>query len=421
MPTTGEAPAARTPAPWKELLRACPGFAWLWLAQTLSALGDRVHFVAFPWLFLDITGSPGRLSLMAVLNFLPVLLFGVASGVVIDRSSRRSVLVISNALSLALVGSVPAAYWLGRLSEVHLYLATFLAGTARVFAENGAQAYLPEIVPRPFLLRANSALQAGQSFATIAGPTLSGVLIAASGAAAGVALNAASFGVAAAIIAAIPVTAPAVLSRRPPMSSLKEGLVYLLRNRLVLNIAILLVAVNFATAPTSTLLFYRLKDELAFSPSISGLILSGGGAAALLGAVAARALGRADRWKTLLLLFGAIGAGLLLMGFTAAPLWTGLAWSLICLSVSIALVLISTLRQEIVPNELLGRVSAASRTLALLAVPVAVSLGGAASERFGSAAVFYGAGAIVALTAIAGSLTRNPWSSPGGEVSRWKT
>ena len=87
------------PAGYLELLRGNRGFRQLWLGQVVSQLGDWFNTMAlYSLLFLNLTGSGRDIGLLSVARFLPSFIFGSLSGIVADRFSRRSIIIVSDLL-----------------------------------------------------------------------------------------------------------------------------------------------------------------------------------------------------------------------------------------------------------------------------------------------------------------------------------
>ena len=161
-----------------ELLRA-RNFRLLWGAGTLSAIGDQFDLIAFPWLVLLLTGDALAIGTVIAVGSVPTVLFMLIGGSVVDRSSPRMILQLSN-IARILIGSVLAALVLaGWLNLWLLYLFALAKGIADAFYYPAQSALLPRIVTDKQLRHANVITQTTTEASGFVGPMLAGALIAA--------------------------------------------------------------------------------------------------------------------------------------------------------------------------------------------------------------------------------------------------
>ncbi len=160
--------------------RLGPGFRWLLSSSWLSNTGDGIAIAAGPLLVASQTQDPFLVSLAALLQWLPPLLFGLHAGAIADRLDRRLIVVTVDLLRACVLVLVAASIVTGTVSVAVVLVALFLVGTAEVFADNTSSTLLPMLVPRADLALANSRLQLG--FITVnqlAGPPIGAALFAA--------------------------------------------------------------------------------------------------------------------------------------------------------------------------------------------------------------------------------------------------
>jgi predicted MFS family arabinose efflux permease len=160
--------------------RLGPGFRWLLSSSWLSNTGDGIAIAAGPLLVASQTQDPFLVSLAALLQWLPPLLFGLHAGAIADRLDRRLIVVTVDLLRACVLALVAASIVTGTVSVPVVLVALFLVGTAEVFADNTSSTLLPMLVPRADLALANARLQLG--FITVnqlAGPPIGAALFAA--------------------------------------------------------------------------------------------------------------------------------------------------------------------------------------------------------------------------------------------------
>ena len=139
-------------------LRDDPDFRRYWLARMTSLFGSLVTAVAMPVLVYRLSGSTTLTALTTTLEALPYLLFGLFSGAVGDRFDRKRVMVVADFANVAVVGSVPVAWWLGGLTVPHVLVAGFVAKTLFTFFDGANFGALPVLVGRDRVGEANSAV-----------------------------------------------------------------------------------------------------------------------------------------------------------------------------------------------------------------------------------------------------------------------
>src|SRR5688500_17707864 len=131
-----------------------------------------------PVLVYTLTGSPALTALTTVLEALPYLLVGLVAGVVGDRVDRRRVMVGADLANVAVIGSVPLAWWLGGLTVPHVLLAGLLAQTLFTFFDGASFGALPVLVGRDRIGEANAALWGFGGVLDLTVPALVGLALA---------------------------------------------------------------------------------------------------------------------------------------------------------------------------------------------------------------------------------------------------
>lgn len=341
-------------------------FRLLFSSALATNLGDGLIAVAVPWLATLLTDDPMLIGLVAATRHLPWALFALPAGVLTDRHDHRRLilgadaarLVLSVALvTLALTASPGTAPVLG------LAALAFLLGTAEVLRDNTAQTFLPDVVGKPQLERANGALWATERLAgQLAGPPMAGFLIGLS-----VALP---FGVqtilllaALGLIGAMRLTRKAVKPKaQPALAAIREGLGWLWRDPVLRRLALVSGAFNFVGYGFFAIFVLYAQRVLGLDVVGYGLFLTlvaiGGLAGSILGPMVLARIGPTVGLLLGIVMFSLSSATLALQ----APLWLiglvmladgfcGMLWDITVVSY----------RQRHIPPPLLGRVNSAYR------------------------------------------------------------
>jgi MFS family permease len=217
------------------LLRDPPSFGLLAVATLLSGLGTWLAFVALTVDVYDRTHSASWVSALLIADFLPAIVIGIAAGTVVDRVSRRALMIVSDLARVAIFLALPFAD-----SPAAIVALAAAAGFATGFFRPAVYAGLPNLISDDDLPAANSVIQALENIALAAGPIAGGILVNAVGPDAAYVVNAATFAISAALIAGIPgrllQSAPAV--GRGYLRDLADGFSLIRNSRALLTVLV---------------------------------------------------------------------------------------------------------------------------------------------------------------------------------------
>lgn len=147
------------------------------MGQVVSNTGTWMQRIAQDWLVLSLTGSSAAVGITTALQFLPMLLFGLYGGVLVDRLPKRPALLVTQS-SMALTGLVLAALTLtGHVQVWHVYLVAFAVGLATVVDNPARQSFVSEMVGPEQLQNAVSLNSANFQSARLIGPAVAGLMI----------------------------------------------------------------------------------------------------------------------------------------------------------------------------------------------------------------------------------------------------
>jgi MFS family permease len=402
-------------------------FGRFWLGQTVSNLGSSFTLFALPLLVFKLTGSPLNLGVTTAAEFVPYLLFGLVIGAWVDRVDRKRLMIATDLARAAVIAVIPLLAAVGQLSVGWVYVVAFCGSTLNIAFDAAEFAAIPSLVPSgDDLVTANGRVQASYSAAQVAGPLLAGLLITVAPVQQVLLVDAATFLVSAGMLGLIATrfNAPRdTEGRRAIRREVVEGLRYVLGHPVLRNISAMMALINLVAATVFTQLVVFAKRQLDASDSRVALLYAAGSAGVVLLSLAAGPVRR--RLSFSLAALGALALDGLLTVVLATTRWYWVAlvlWAAISgLGIFFNINTVS-LRQQIVPNHLLGRVISIAGVLAWSAIPVGALVGGWAVERTGSVAVVYGViGAVVALIALAfsfGPLGHAERYLPAGQPER---
>jgi MFS family permease len=389
-------------------------FVQLWLAQAVSAFGARITREGLAIAaVMGLGAAPAQTGLLAALSSGPALVIGLLSGGYVDRTSRRRLMIVSDLLRAGVLATVPVAAALHRLGMPHLYVAAALVGAASVLFQIADHAYLPTLVAREELTRANASLSATEAVAEIGGPALAGVLFQLLTAPIAVAVNAATYLVSALCLLGIrKVEAPAPAEPQTSLAGdIVAGFGVIWRTRLVRPLLLTGATQGLFGGIFSGLYILFAVRVVGLQPGQLGVTIATGGVGALAGALLAERLSRAIGAGPAIICSAAVSAFSTIFIFAApADPRLGMA-SLITAqllgdSFGVALfVLTSTLFQSRLPGEILGRAGAAFRAVGGGGAVIGAVLGGVLGQTVGArgALAFASAGLFLVPIALAAS------------------
>jgi MFS family permease len=367
-------------------------FLKLWVGETISEFGSQITVLALPLAaIIVLDAGPAELGILNALKFLPFVLVALPAGVLLDRTRRRPVLAVANLGSAIVIGSVPIAAALGVHAIEHLYAVAFFAGLFAVLLHVGNSSYVPTLVRRSNLIDANSKLTASASAASVGGPGIGGLLIQFASAPGALLLDALSFVFAAIGVLSIrrPEPSPTALQRASVVSEVRDGLRYVLANRYLRALCAEAATYNAFSTATMTVFLLYATDSLGIAPGILGLMFSTGGAGAVIGALVAARLDRRYGFGRTIVTTMFLGTWpFLLLPFASSPgiesvLLLAAVFAATSCAIAISNVLITSLRQTVTPDALLGRMTASYRFISWGAIPLGGLLGGSLGGTLG--------------------------------------
>ena len=373
------------------MARLGESFNRLWTASAISNMGDGVMGAAFPLLVASITRDPVSVSGASVAGRLPWFLFALISGALVDRLDRRRVLIWTDVFRAVTVGGLALLVAFDQAGLAVIYGVAFLLGSAETMFDTSAEAIIPKLVDSPELARANGRLQATEFVTgTFAGPPLGAALFALA-AAVPFFVNAVSFLLAALIVALIggQFTSERRGAPVPIRQDIGEGLRWLWRNRVLRTLSMMAGGINFFSSGILAIFVLYAQDILGVSDVGFGVLLTLVGIGGLLGALASRItvarLGPGVTVHAVVVLGAALSAA---MGVLSDPYLVGgllILYGFVVIHWNVVAV---TLRQQLVPDELRGRVAGVARLIAWGSQPLGALLGGVLAARFGLPAPF---------------------------------
>jgi len=385
-------------------------FRNVFVAQSISVFGDGITPVALTFAVLDLTGSGTDLGLVLAAQSLPLAGLALVGGVWADRLPR-ALLMMGSDLVRAAVQTIAAALLLTGTAQIwQLAVLAALHGAAEAFFRPAAGAILPQIVPAPRLQQANALMGMSDNFGWMVGPAVAGILVAVIGPGGAIAIDAATFVVSAAFLAALRV--PAVVQTKAVQGFLRELRVgwQEVKSRTWLWVMLLRVCLVLCivVAPFQIIGPLGLREE-GYGPAAWGwlqAVFSGG----MIGGALIALRYRPRRPMITVALTGstAVAAPLALAIF-GDPWVLGAVYGLRGIAVGILVAVWNTTLQTQVAKESLGRVTAWDWMASLALWPAGLAVAGPLTQAFGVTTMCWVTGGLGVVASFWVLLVKDVW------------
>lgn len=348
-------------------------FLRFWLGETVSLLGTQITNLALPLTAISAFGATAeQVGLLRFLQLAPYLGLALLIGVWTDRARRRPVMLAANLTRLVLLALVPLLYWWHALDLPVLLVIACAVGVASVVFDVSWMSYVPVLVKSPaHYVEAGAKMGAGSSAADVAGPGLAGLLVSALTAPVALVVDACSYAVSVLTLLLIrtPEPHPEPAAERHLLAELREGLGWVMGNGVLRALALIGFCCNFSMVTVWTMFLLHGTNDLHLGSAALGAVFATSSVGGLLGAlISRRVVARFPLGRVYLVAQSALLLGPSLIALAAGPRPVVIALCVFSffttyLGLGVAGVVIVSLRQAMTPQSMMGRMTAAFRTL----------------------------------------------------------
>ncbi|MCJ0930515.1 MFS transporter [Virgibacillus halodenitrificans] len=353
----------------------------------ISFFGDQIYLIALPLIVLAITDSPLSMGIVAALERLPIL-FQPFIGVLADNFNRKKILLVCDLGRFLAIGTIGALYIMGNLHIWEIYVAAFIVGILTQVYNTSQFASIPRLVQRKDLQLVNSINTGIFQTAVFIAPGLGGILISIFNPGIGLIINSLSFLMGYLIVLSLNIEndlQKEKISISKVFADIKEGFIFVIYHKPILYTNLAMLFSIFGTKLFLTMLVIHLKSTVGLDAVRIGYLLSIGGVAAIVGALMTNVLKRYYSYRSILFIAGFVGGGsIIAFGLHDDFIWLVIMNALGTMSAAIMSPCVVTIRQELSPDRLLGRVQATSRFMTWILMPVSALVAGVIGEYFGT-------------------------------------
>lgn len=367
-----------------------PEFLRFLSSHVANEVGAHVSRVALPLVaVLALHATPLEVGLLSSLQTAAFLVIGLPAGAWVDRLQRRPILMSTDLVRFALLGSIPLAYVLGLLSMPMLLVVALVVGTAQVFNDVADQSYLPVLVTKENLSDGNAKLELVRSGGGLIGPGLGGALVQLAGAPftmLATALSALGSAIALSRIKVKEPTPPAA-QRIGLRKEVAEGMAYVWRDRIMRMLITSSMLTNLCISAILGLSVLFLATVVKLPPGLIGILLMSSAVGGVLGGAIGPALFRRYGTARVAWLGSAFASPFGLLLPMSQPDWRASFFAITSIALTMGAILYNvghiTYRQTITPPHLLGRVNATVRFVTWGVMPLGALLGGVVAQQIG--------------------------------------
>lgn len=365
----------------------------IFIGNLISRFGDSIDSIAYAWMVYTLTGSKVLMGTLLAVNAIPNIIFTPLLGPIIDKSSKKKIVVLSFIARGLIVVLTATMFLTNTLKPYHLFIFTFLTSTMESFSSPASTALFPLVLPQELFLVANSFSSSARSFVELIGLACAGIIIANFGISGAIFLDGATFFIAGFLISIVKINGDIIdkekINVKNYISDLKEGFKFIKSKTLILTTIFLLAIINFCLSPINVLLPAYIKEVLNVGPEGMSLIQLSVTVGMIVGGLLVAQFGERFKISTLIIssfsFMGINYALLYLPGninlFNIKPLYISMfLFAMIGLSVPTAMGPLTTYILKNTPKQILGRVSSVMNMVLCCALPIGSASSGILCE-----------------------------------------
>ena len=258
--------------------------------QLISIIGSWMQIAALGWLTLQLTNSAFMVGLVAALFPLPALFFSLFGGIIVDRFSKKQLLLITNSLSMLLAFALGILTVLGVVNITEVIVISLLGGIVSSVSMPAHFAYLSELVDKENISSAMSINAGISSLGRVLGPGIAGLYIAFAGTGGAFILNGLSY--VAVIVALLLIDTPYKVTNQhlAPLTAIKEGIAYSFMNPMIRSIFLYVSAMSIFGWSYTTIIPVLARDVFHSNSTGMGYLFSSIGIGAIVATLLVSAL-----------------------------------------------------------------------------------------------------------------------------------
>ncbi len=361
-------------------------FYVLWSTQSLSQLGSSITAFALTLWLYEKTGSALSTAALTICTYLPYVAMSVFAGALSDRFDKKKTMLYCDVFAAASTVVVLVLYKKELLVGWHLYALNLLSGLMNTIQQPASEVAYTALTPREYYQKTSGLQYLSRSIISVGSPLIASFLYGFAGLDGAIAADLCSFLVAFVVLL--------VFIRLPKLSCekeetgvielVREGLVFLKDNPLILNILLFMSGVNLVASAFDAVLPALVIPSPKGGNAVLGIVTSCSGIAMVIGSLIATAMPKPkDRVRAIYLtMLFALGSENFLLAFSREPAVWCIGQILGWILVPIMSANENVIMKNVIPVELMGRIYACRNTLQFFTIPIGLFLGGFLTDSF---------------------------------------
>lgn len=379
----------------------------LLFADCINRFGDGIDTIAYSWIMYEITGSESLMALVVGMNFVPTIFLTPFAGAIVDRISKKRVMICADVVRLFIVSAIVLLYSAGLLTPMLIIAFTLLTSIVESFRVPASGALLPLLLVDQYYTLGKAANYSGSRMAELLGYTFAGGIIAWFGAAGALWFDAATFLISAVLLSFVRYAEERKKTVQEKISVAQDffdGLAYIRRTPNVQVIALIGLLINFGIMPLTVFQTPYVSDCLAMGPetlSIIKILMSVG---MMFGAAFLPKIHMQS--NAIIVTIAGITMGTTLLMMSIAPLSSLFLIKMILVTISMFFigfgggvlnVVIGSTVMKTVPKEMMGRVSGFISAIMQASMPISSFICSALAVPFSVTQIFFAFGLLTIL------------------------
>lgn len=375
----------------KDFLKNNKGLSFYLVSSFFSSMASKIYMFAIPWLIYEITESSTWMGMVFLLQLLPSLIVSPFVGTIVDIIDRKIIIFLSNFLQGILLLVITTFILLDYINLTLILIICIVLSIFSCFSFVSEETIIPQATEHKYLVSANTFYQFLDTIAVLSGPALAGVVIT-------------LVGIGPALLVGVFCFVPVLISifllevkykheqgneDEKIIRNIVNGFKYVRGSKILLIIMSFAFIANIAHGSIDAMFIYFARDHLQLGAFYVGLIFTLSGIAQFIFGLITPIISKKLSHVKALLSTGLIsGLGILIMSFFSVWPLVGLGRALQEGPIITSNILNKTLRQSIVPNNLLGRVNSINNTISMISYPLAGFLSGIFTDLLSITFVF---------------------------------
>ncbi|PEX84603.1 MFS transporter [Bacillus cereus] len=379
-------------------------FFFMWIGSAISELGGAFGTFCNSILVYELTGSKTALSSMWLLYFIPSLILQLISGPFIDKWSRKWIMIFSQWIRASVFLLPLVMLVVGSIEVWHVYVVQIVVGLITPLYTPASQAITPSIVSKEQLRDANGYIDGMTRLMMFLAPVLGGIVIKLIGTELTLIFVCISLFVSGALLFYIKEKRTAQDIRKTWLEQFLHGFTYFFTKPIIVWLGVFLIFVQFGVGVTMVTNLPYIKDELSAGYAEYGYFMAGFPLGYVVGSILVGKITYKSR--RILMLGGLFIGGLtyISLGFNHSIIIAVIIEVIAGICIAFFNVHNTTICQQSVPNNMIGKVFSVRLFFIRSAMPLGVLLGGILSELWGVRALYFIIGAMICVTSLIGIL-----------------